>query len=410
MARHVLAWLAALQLAAATASAQSLQIECRDGSRWRGTLAEQVSVTVDEQGALLTFEGRLVEVEDSYIVVECTVLGASRRKVFFKGDLVSMGKADPGPVSSMMVTGDVDPTEVAPTAALPGVLVLPLEGEVGIGIRPDEIEAIGEEADRQGRGQIIVLVIETNGGFVRDLELVLESLRDLRRRHRVVAWVEKAIAGGAAIAMACDEIYFMTDGTAGSLINGEKLPGLESAVLEIARENKYSVHVARAMIHNDAMCSYDKDPETGVVTFHGDLSGRYILSDDHSSLCFNSSSAEHCGFSRGTADTESDLAPHLDLPRWHEVSDHGRRIAKEWQRTVEQAQERIARLVVQRNYDGTSGGQVERLGTLIRIDKELLRWWERAPQVASKMLPPPEDLKREIEELRRELGRLRSGG
>ena len=160
---------------------------------------------------------------------------------------------------------------------------------------------------------------------------------------------------------------------------------------------------------NSAMCSYDKDPETGEVTWYGDMSGEVILSDDDSNLSFTSSSALKCGFSKGTADTEEELAKLLDLPKWHEVSGYGRKLAKKWQDTVKQAEEEIPRLIIRRGYWKSSGDEVERIGAMIQIDQRLIRWWDRCPNIAQMHLPEKRILEREIVEYRKTLADLRRG-
>ena len=293
---------------------------------------------------------------------------------------------------------------------------LPLEGTVGEEFRHEEIEAIGEEADKYGRGQIIVLLIDSNGGLVIESEKITDTIWELKQRHRVVAWVKKAISAGCSTAMVCDEIYFMTEGTAGSVTTlvGSASASEEQARLgieflaEIARRAGYSEHIARSMKLTRYMCSYDKDLETGEVTWYGDLSGEFDLSDDSHNLTFTSSNALHCGFSKGTADTEEELAKLLDLPKWHEMSTYGREIAKEWQDLVKQCKEQVPRLLRERALAGNAASQRERIGKLIQIDKKLIRWIERCPWPCRLMgLPEKEVFEREIEELRRQLARLR---
>ncbi|MHC5002421.1 MAG: Clp protease/crotonase-like domain-containing protein [Planctomycetota bacterium] len=430
--KQLLALCLTLLVTTAIASAQSVEVRTKSGVRWRGDLNDSVVVTVMEQGVAVEYEGRLIEAKPYYIIIEGRIAGQVHKKTIFRGDIRTMRgaaateTAEPArtprgansrperPVDDSVPTDDLG-REL-------GVFVLPLEGPVGEIIRHEEIEMVAAEADKYGRGQIIVLVINTNGGLVSESVLIDETLQEVKKRHRVVAWIQKAVSAGAAIAMMCDEIYFMTEGIAGSvttvrgtssLSEEEAIPHVQQLV-DIATRNGYSEHIARAMKLNKYMCSYDKDPETGEVTFYGDLSGEFDLSDGESNLNFNSSRALHCGFSKGTADTEEDFAKLLDLPKWHEVSDYGRQIAKDWQDTAERAKERIQRLIARRDYYKTGGtGAEERIGALIKINRELLQWWDRAPNVARMMLPGdnPTDgkylLEREIEELRRQLAALR---
>jgi ATP-dependent protease ClpP protease subunit len=408
-------------LIATAASAQSVEIKLKDGTRWRGSVNDTVTVTANEAGVPVEFTGTLVEAEKLYIVLETQIAGEIRRKTIFRGDVVTMQdlstvEADAAPTRTVRRATEVTEAPVDASGNALGVFVLPLDGPVGENIRHEEIVKIGEEADKYGRGQLIVLMINTNGGRVSETELIHEALRDIKKRHRVVAWIRKAISAGCAIAMACDEIYFMTEGSAGSVttvrgtasVPEEQIRDQVKAFVELAVENGYSEHIARAMKFNHYMCSYDKDSVTGEITWYGDTSGETVLSDDESNLSFTSSSALACNFSKGTADTEDDLAELLDLPRWHEVSDYGRKLSADWNETVERAKDRIARLIARRQYYKTGGtGAEERIGALIQINKELLQWYSRCPNVAANMLPEKYTLEREIEDLRRQLAQLR---
>ncbi|NNM26820.1 MAG: hypothetical protein HKO59_12690 [Phycisphaerales bacterium] len=317
---------------------------------------------------------------------------------------------------------DDDEIPLGPDGKPLGVFVLPLEGSVGTYIRREEIKKIGEHADTYGPGQIIVLLINTNGGSALESQFISDEIFKLRERHRVVAWVQKAISAGCQTAMCCQEIYFMTEGSAGAVttwnpgsgqsIKGEDLEKSMEHLAEIAERSGYSKYIAHAMKTNSAMVSYDKDPETGEVTFYDDLSGEHVLSDDDSNLSFTSSNALDCGFSKGTADTGPELAKLLDLPKWHEIDDYGRKLAEQWQATVKRAEEDIPRLIARRGYWKTSGDAVERIGALIQIDKSLLRWIDRAPNVAAQRLGPNarEQIEREIAELRKQLADMRRRG
>ena len=72
------------------------------------------------------------------------------------------------------------------------------------------------------------------------------------------------------------------------------------------------------------------------------------------------------------------------------------------------AKEEVPRLMQERGFAGSGGSQRERIGKLIQIDKKLIRWIERCPWPCRLMgLPEKEVFEREIEELRRQLARLR---
>jgi len=416
-----------LALAGITLAGQSVEIRLRDGSAWRGEVSEMVKVTFIEQNIEVNFTGKLVKVADLYIIVEGNIAGELLQKTIFRGDLIAMSALGEDDAEDALsgLRARPKPGEVPEDDDIPrtedgrplGVIVLPLEGMVGGPFRHDEIDMIGEEADKYGPGQIIVLLIKSNGGLVWEEENVIDSIRELKKRHRVVAWVEKALSAGAMTAMACPEIYFMTEGSCGSVttISGqtavrdpEYLAKQVQYIVDVAVENNYNEHLARAMKMNNFMCSYDKDPETGEITWYGDTSGEVVLSDENSNLCFTSKTALACGFSKGTADTEEDLAKLLDLPRWYEISDYGRKIAKKWQDTCERADKEIPRLIARLSYYKSAGSTEEQIGARIQILEKLIKWWDRAPLIAAmKIGAPKEYLEREVEELRRALARMR---
>jgi hypothetical protein len=288
---------------------------------------------------------------------------------------------------------------------------------VGEGFRTQEMEAIAKEADKWGPGQIIILEINSGGGLAIEMERIHYVLKEIKKRHRVVAWIEEAISAAAATAGNCDEIYFKTEGTLGAMTmfaggtaaQGEELRRWMDTAAKIFETGGRSKFIAWAMIDEKALLSYDKDPVTGEVTWHNDLSGEFDLSDDKQNLTFTSSVAVHCGFADGIADTPEDLAKLLDLPEWRELSDYGRRISKDWLATVERAKFEIPLLAEQLDYKST--GLLDdqaRLGTQINIFNKILAWWDRAPNVCFLMgVPPKDELERVLAEMKKAMADLR---
>jgi ATP-dependent protease ClpP protease subunit len=421
----------ALILAVPAAAQQTHEIRTKAGRYWRGALQDVVLVKYEESRVAMEMTGRLVRVGDLFVTIEGDIAGELRQKTIFRDDILSMSTVSSDAAASTTVkkrtkrrTGSTGSSTTAPASADAdadsqlGVLVLPLKGPVGESFRKEEIIKIGEKADEYGQGQIIVLIIESNGGSAFESMHIANEINKIKKRHRVVAWIKKAISAGCQTAMCCDEIYFTTTGSAGAVttwnpgtgqsIKGDDLQRAMDHLAKIAEESGYHKSIAYAMKTNTAMCSYDKDPETGEVTFHHDLSGEFKLSNADQNLSFTSSVAEHCGFSKGTADTEEDLAELLDLPRWHEIDDYGRRIAKEWQDTVDRAKEEIPMLSQRYGYKATGSGDIRTvIGTRISLLKQMVRWHRRCPNVAQQQLPPVETLEREIEELQKQLADMR---
>ncbi len=413
------------------AFAGQVEIKLKDGSKWRGEVSDTVSLRYMQQGVDVPLDGKVLKIEPLYIVVEGIVAGAKKQVTIFRSDIASMrttASADSSPDAASPKSADSTPKsdnststtgKAADNTKAPGVFVLPMDGGVGSEFRHEEIQKLAEYIDKNyPPGQIIVLTINSNGGSSYETQLIGDTIRDLRKRHRVVAWIEKAISAGCQTAMYCNEIYFRTQGTAGSVttwsgnfqaVRGEQLDRILEDFVSIAESNGYSKYIALSMKMNKYECSYDKDPVTGVVTFHGDLSGEFKLSTAEQNLCFNSSNALHCGFSDGTADTNEELAKFLDLPKWNEISDYGRRIAADWQRLCKQAAVELPLIANRLQYKNTSTGDpVVILGTRISLLNDAIRWWDRAPNICqSQGLPPKEILEREVAELKKNLADIK---
>ena len=429
--RHVLAGTIVLSIAAVAAAGDSVQIRLKDGSRWRGQVSDYVELTVLQRGIEVAYQGRLVEAGEYHLTIESELAGEVRRKTVFKGDLLKIrtvgGSAaeanlDLTRAAHKRGTLSTETAEAAPDQV--GVFVLPLEKMVGMEFRHDEMRRVAEEADKYGKGQIIILVIDSGGGLVTEMEKIHETLMEIKKRHRLVAWVEKAISAACATALHCDEIYFMTEGTAGAMTayagtkawEGAKLKKWMRRAGDWAEEGGRSRYIAESMIHAPRLLSYDKDPETGDVTFYNDLSGEYVLSRADENLVFTASSALASGFSDGTADTEEELAALLDLPEWYEVSDYGRRISEKWRKLVKRANTEIPLTLARLEYYRSgSGDPIVSIGAKISLLKELKGWHDRCPNVASMSIPwTKNQLDRLIADLRKELADMqkakRGGG
>ncbi|MDE0888299.1 MAG: ATP-dependent Clp protease proteolytic subunit [Phycisphaerales bacterium] len=413
------------------ATAEQYELTFSNGSSWRGDDGAMVDVVFNEQGIEQSITGVIKKIDGrpgfQIVFIRGQIAGREATKGIFAPDIVSM-KATGGTNASTKSTADAttsgskksDPGKPGGTASKPatttmgddgylksskpGVFFMPWEGPVGIEARHDEIQAIIAEADKYGPGQIIVLQINSPGGLVIEGDKIHETLKDVKQRHRVVAWIKEAISAAAFTSLHCDEIYFMKVGAMGSAvmfagqtaISGGELEAWLKKFSEVADIGGRDPIIARCMVTRTAMASYDKDEDTGKVTIYPDMQGEFNLSDDQNVLTLNVDNAMDCGYADGIADTTDELAVLLDLPEWHEVNDSGRKIHERWQRNVKQCRARIPRLQaeLQRN--------PEKAITLL---KELLGWYNRCyPVLVYEMnLPPdPDPIRRQIEELRRQ--------
>ncbi|MEY4533821.1 MAG: hypothetical protein RLZZ246_139 [Planctomycetota bacterium] len=292
------------------------------------------------------------------------------------------------------------------------IFILPLEGTVGIQLRAKDMHTIKDMANAAGPGQIVIIKINSNGGLVLETPEIQAALMGIRDGgHRLVAWIEKAISGGAFTAMYAPEIYFMKTGSMGSItrIAGQGwveqgAQEWEDAVARTCEMGGRSPFVGRAMVHAEDLLSYDIDPETGKVTFHDTLEGEFELSNAQENLTLNASNALKCKFSSGTADTLDDLLAAMGVPEGqYEVSEAGNKVFEKWKRTCEQCEKEVPELFRQYQLGGTgSGDGIVVLGKRIDAIKKLLEWWKKAPEMMRYEIrvPEPEQLEQQLEQLK----------
>ena len=423
---------AALALGGFTTSAlaEAHELSLESGATWRGDDGDRVKVVFEEQGVQQEMTGVVESIQGrsgfEIVIVRGMIAGQERKKGIFAPDIVSMTTVDSGAGVSVDTgtesndTAAKDTTEVGdPSSSSAGVFFMPWSGMVGIGARHDEIEAIAAEADKIGDGQTIVIQIISGGGLVLEGDRIHETLKDVKRRHRVVAWIKEAISAAAFTALHCDEIYFMKNGAMGSAvmfagqtaISGPELDAWVDKFSEVAEIGGREPQVARCMVTRTFEVSYDKDPDTGKITWYNDLRGEYDISDKNNVLTLNADNAVDCGYADGIAETKEELARLLDMNDWVEVNDSGQRIYDRWQATVEKAQKELPMLWARWQYKGTASGDPQvRLQTQIRLLEQILAWYGRCYPVCVYeigMPPDPEPLKRQLSEMKKQLADMR---
>jgi hypothetical protein len=411
-------------------------VKLADGSVWKGEVGEKVRVTYMLNGREVTIEGTVLKIDPNVLRVEISDRGRTSVRTITSFDLKRVesiasdsgsttaapsqsapaGSGGTGSGQSAQTPAQTSATGAA-TAKVPNIFVLPWEGMVGIGARHNEIEEIGKEADKFGPGQIIVILIDSPGGLVIEGDKIHETLVELKKRHRVVAWIKKAISAGAFTALHLDEIYFMRVGALGSItmfsgdksIEGRELADWLRKVGEVTEMGGRPAVVGQAMVTRTIECSYDRD-ENGNITWYRTIQGKYVLSTNEENLTLTAETAAHSKFSDGTADTVEELAQVLQLKEWKEVSDAGRRIHERWQRTIKEAQAVKPRLVM--DWMNPAGSDVEtQLASQIKAGTEILKWYDRCHPVMFLEAPnlPYEKkvIEDEVERMKKQLSRIK---
>jgi hypothetical protein len=415
---------AALSIAAGAFAAD---VKLANGSIWKGDVGARVRATYMMGSRETSVEGTVVKIDKSLVVIEVDDGGKKTRRTILSLDLKKMetlaaasdAPAAPGATATPGSTASRSATPAAATASskVPNIFVLPLEGTVGIGTRHEEIEEIGKEADKYGPGQIIVLLIDSPGGLVIEGDKIHETMKDLKKRHRVVAWIKKAISAAAFTSLHCDEIYFMRVGALGAItmfagqtsITGKELDAWLEKVGEACEIGGRSPWIGHAMVTNAPLLSYDRD-EDGNVTWYNTMQGKYKLSDEKQNLTLNAENALHSGFSDGTADTVEELAVCLQLKEWKEASDVGRRIHENWQRTLKQCAEVKPKLLNDLQNPGGLDAAAQ-IGNQIKALTEILKWYDKCyPGMvyeAPNLPPDKAPLERQLADFKKQLADIK---
>jgi ATP-dependent protease ClpP protease subunit len=421
-------------LVSGSAFAASVTVTLPNGSVWRGQTDDRVTVEYRSGVMKQKMTGVLVKSGDLYIVVRED--GGTNEVPIFRTDLISLsaaagsgdvpsGDAADDSSSGAASSGEAKTDSVSSDSMdasddSDGVFYLPMSGQVGVEMRPEEIEAIIAQADEVGPGQTIVIDIESGGGMVVEYIVIAETIMEAKKRHSFVAWVGEAISAAAGTALACDRIVFkshsrlgaITMHSSGKAVSDEKEEKWITMLKEVLRSSNYSEFWARPMVRNDSFISYIKDPVTGDCEFFDSYQnepGEVVLSKYGENCVLGAESAMDCCLAYGRADNTDELAVILDMSSWNDIGT-GQKLHDDWHQTVERCDVDIrktkARLGMLGEYD-----QIVQIRKTIEIYNRWIRWWKRAP---NKMLmsgvPPVESLEQMIEDLERQLRQITRGG
>ena len=359
-------------------------------------------------------EGKILRVnaDDKSITVTAIVAGKPTDRVIKWSSIKSISIIG----SSAAADSKTGTAIAAAPPAKRTIFIMPWEGTVGEGARHDEIEAIGKEADKIGPHQIIILEVISPGGLVTEGDQIDATLMDLKKRHRVIAWIKEAISAAAFTSLHCDEIYFQRVGALGAItmfagtksIEGAELDAWQKKVGDVTEVGGRNRWVGEAMVTNAPLLSYDRD-ENGNIKWYNTLEGKYPLSDAIQNLTLNADIAMHCKFADGIANNPDELIALLHLNKEDVViSPVGYKIHKDWQALLEDCKEQKPKII--RDAMNPAGSDnVAQIGSQIKAIKQLILWWDKcAPcmQLDGPQVPPKEELEKQLKQLRKQLGEI----
>ena len=354
-------------------------------SATRSKSKKVLAITVAKPGGdnETIFVSQIIKVDSAGTTTPVTSPDTSRTRAVQNTTSETLARAaSPEPASSHMMGYHTTPGPGLEDK-WPKVFLLPFEGTVGSYARHNEIEQIGEIADQYGDGQIIVLLVDSPGGLVREGDEIHATMLELQKRHTLVAWIRKAISAAAYTSFHCPQVVFMPSGALGSITmfggdkaaEGARLAAWVKEVGDAAESGDHSREMAEAMVTNTEICSYDPAEGNKGPVIYGTLEGEITLSTAEENLTINATDAEASGFSIGTADTVEELAKVLGLPRWYETTDDGRKIHKNWFRTLERAQKELPDLFVRAmGQRGATGDQIKSLTRQLSSLRKLMKW------------------------------------
>lgn len=285
---------------------------------------------------------------------------------------------------------------------------------VGPYINGDCIESSADilrEMDPAQRPDIVVLMIDSGGGAVAAIEGIMDSLDDMKKDFRVVAWIKSAISGAAFTAMNFEEIYFMTSGhLGGNVMFSMTGPGQAKAgtgrglnyILDVgervSRAGRLDPAIMKAMqIFGELTADID---ENGNVTWYWYAEdderlkdenrprGQFLVSPTKMILTFNSVDAERFAVSKGTADSKEELVKLLGVQEWVEVGQKAEEHMVDLRDKTKKAEERLnvelTKFNIALNYakgartEQERGKQVARARRHLRAMQNMVRdveWW-----------------------------------
>ncbi len=277
-----------------------------------------------------------------------------------------------------------------------------------------------EKAAELGDNAIAVLVFNSGGGMLMEIQPMSDLIEEYKQKIRVVAWIKSAISAAAMTCHAIPEIYFMPEGHYGGCtgffgtgsgyqeVSGEALEQVLLMMERISERGGYDPIIMRKMQVNWFALSADISPD-GVVTFVPDDSGEYMVNPVDKILTFNSETAMQFRFGKGVAETEEQLADLLQLTEWQRA-DFGEEIMLDWRDNIKSAEAEIPKILVKLDRamgEAGSGNEKTRRRALGQARRYLnqLRVWLKKAEIICMMNNINEDTLRQIDRQIRDLAR-----
>ena len=360
---------------------------------WSGELGQTVNITYSHRGETIETTGEITKVKTNFIFVDDNLIFLKDViKVYDSNASLSNTDSEESTVD-VTTESTLIKTKTKDENLSISVFMLPMEGGVGQTMRATELKELGEHIDANyDPGQIIILKVDSGGGYGATWSEIKDVIFDVRERHRVIAWIhDDAISAAAMTVYCCDEIYYTTQGKVGSCtgylgsphnpLPPEWQEHMWKQVEEEIVQSSRTIHLAKVMFKLDAWLSYDIDPETEQITYYPSDEGEHKLSEGNN-LTITAREAKQSGLSDGTADTEEELLGLLSM-QGAEINRHGEDLFHKWEKTLEDYLMSKEELLQTAQYGNQfSKNEKARIRSQIDANEKLLKWGKKLGEIA----------------------------
>jgi ATP-dependent protease ClpP protease subunit len=218
------------------------------------------------------------------------------------------------------------PQPPAPNVAT--YFVIPIKGGIGSDFTAALMETLLQQAKKLSP-TVVVLEIDTGGGDIHDAERII-NLIIANKNLRFVALVRRALSAGAAITLACKEIYLTDSAIIGGAVSyrlgddgnpvqlpadvAEKFQSIWRAVCRKAAEHgDHSSLLAEAMVDPDFSLTIRKEGDKFIIERNG---RGEVLKANKRILTLTAREAVSCGLAKGIVAEMDALGKQLSLSGW----------------------------------------------------------------------------------------------